>query len=134
MTKSAYPKAATPSPEAHQYIFQAADPSTSFQSRQLSTRSEERDSNVQTVSLGTQTDNTQGQPPKKKQRKSRVHRYIATPSAATGQAQGKRKPAKRAKNPPKRKVGIIRRIDGRLEWFDKEDLEWSKSAAPCCDD
>lgn len=134
MIKPEYTNAANPLPGAHQYILQAATSSTSCPSRQLSTRSEKRGSNVQTVSSGTQTENTQGQPPKKKQRKSSVQRNIATPSAATRQAQGMRKPAKRAKNPPKRKVGITRRINGKLEWYDKEDLGWSKLAAPYCDD
>lgn len=76
---------------------------------------------------GTQVDDTQGQPPKKKPRKSRTRGNIATSSPATGEDQGdSAEELGGIVGPSNYTAGTVRWMNGVMEWLDEEDSQWSR--------
>ena len=131
----------------HQYTLQETISSSSFLPTQSSTSVDESGANGQIVRTsplswkrelshsedGTQADSMQGQPPKKRQRKSCARGNTSVNGAAIGKSREISGVGKCDET-----FGIFRRdsdhrgptfrwIDGALEWFDKEEFQWSKS-------
>lgn len=130
----------------HEYLPQETNSSIYFLPTQLSMRAGENGANGQTVKIssqsrqrrlsnsedGTQADSTQGQPPKKRQRRSHARGNTAKNSAATGEAQENSEAAKRNQESGGLRRGSdyrgprIRWTDGVMEWLDDGDFQWSK--------
>lgn len=130
----------------NQHIPQATTSNRSILPRPHSTRSDRSGNNGQTVrpslqsqqrrpnsDTGTQADATQGQPPRKKQRKSPASGNTLSKNATTEEAQETSEVAESDEDSgdtvdrSNYRARRVRMTNGVMKWLDEEDNRWSKS-------